>query len=94
MNPIYEKSKIFLRPTNTDGDSICVREALDSNCVVIASDVVDRPKEVICFENRNIDDFVNKIKDVIANISYYKDKIPVENDFYGRLLSVYNSYNL
>lgn len=66
MWPLFNKVDIFLRPTNTDGDSVSVREALYLNCKVIASDVCDRPKNTILFKNRNIDDLTRRCKDVLA----------------------------
>ena len=34
---------VLLKPTNTDGDAISVREALYLGVPVVASDVVERP---------------------------------------------------
>lgn len=44
---VLDSTKIYLRLTKTDGDSLSVREALDFGCTVIASDVVARPEGVI-----------------------------------------------
>jgi glycosyltransferase involved in cell wall biosynthesis len=54
--PILRDSTIFIRPTNTDGDSISIREALFFEVPVISSDVVERPKGTFLFRNRDIDD--------------------------------------
>ena len=52
-NALWSISSIYLRPTNTDGDSISVREALHVGTCVVASDCVDRPKGCMLFGNRN-----------------------------------------
>jgi len=54
-------SDFFLRPTNTDGDSISIREALDIGVPVIASDCVQRPPGVTLFKNRDPDDLLCKV---------------------------------
>ncbi len=44
---VLEECDGFLRITTTDGDSLSVKEALTLNKIVIATNVVDRPKGVI-----------------------------------------------
>jgi hypothetical protein len=65
--PLYENIDLFLRPTNRDGDSISVREALYFDCPVLASDVINRPNGTIIFKNRNLDDLHNKCIDILDN---------------------------
>lgn len=67
-NPIqlWQKSDVVLRPTLTDGDSLVVREAISQGTFVIASDVVNRPKEVILFKSENVEDLSLKIVQVLA----------------------------
>ncbi len=62
---LIEKSDIVLRPTNTDGDALTIREALFLGKPVIASDVVNRPQGTCLFQNRNADDLAGKIANVI-----------------------------
>jgi glycosyltransferase involved in cell wall biosynthesis len=64
---LMEQSDIIVRPTNTDGDSLTIREGLFLNKKVLASDVVERPEGVILFENRNINDLEMKLEDLIVN---------------------------
>lgn len=73
--PILKKSKLFLRPTNTDGDAVSIREALYYKVPAIASDVVKRPEGTILFKTRNLDDLYKKTIQVIDNNNYYKEKI-------------------
>ena len=75
--PLLLVSHVFIRPTNTDGNSVSVKEALWFGCQVIASDAVVRPEEVILFANRDSNDLANKIALQIANINFLplKDRL-------------------
>jgi len=70
--PILSHSDIYLRPTNTDGDSVSIREAIFLKKIVIASDVINRPSGTILFKNRNINDLLKVTQDVIHNLSKYQ----------------------
>jgi glycosyltransferase involved in cell wall biosynthesis len=63
---ILKKADLFIRPTNTEGDSNSLREAIDLGVPSIASDVARRPPEAVLFENRNADDLVKKIEYVLS----------------------------
>jgi hypothetical protein len=93
LKSIYSISDVFLRPTITDGDSICVREALDSNCIVVASDIVSRPDGCIVFNSRNLDSFTDK---VIYAIDNREESLPNlknnSNDFLNEIINVYSSF--
>lgn len=60
---LIKESDIVLRPTNTDGDALTVREGLYLGKFVIASDIVKRPEGTFCFNNRDIDSFITTILD-------------------------------
>lgn len=66
--PIFKKADLIVRPTNTDGDSISVREALFFNIPVIASDVCDRPEGTKLFKNRNLADLYKKTKEILIHV--------------------------
>ena len=66
---------LFIRPTNTDGDALSIREAISLQRPVIASDACKRPKGSIIFKNRNIEDLYIKTTDVINNYEEYRAKI-------------------
>ena len=68
LYPIIIASDIFIRPTNTDGNAVSIKEATWFNKLVIASDAVPRPDEVITFKNRNLDNLVNTISDQLLHI--------------------------
>jgi len=67
MYPIIMKSDLFLRPTNTDGDAVSIREALHFKVPAVASDVCPRPEGTILFKCRDIDDLTSKVKEVLDN---------------------------
>lgn len=54
--PILLKSDLFIRPTNTDGDAISVREALSFGIPVVTSDAVPRPNGCYIFKTRDQND--------------------------------------
>lgn len=56
-------SDIVLRPTNTDGDALTVREALFFGKTVIASDVVMRPAGTRLFKTRDAGSLARAITD-------------------------------
>jgi glycosyltransferase involved in cell wall biosynthesis len=58
---LIEQADIILRPTNTDGDALTIREALYLNKTIIASDVVTRPPGTILFKSRDTNDLKIKI---------------------------------
>ena len=89
--PVLLKSSIFIRPTNTDGDAVSLREALYFGVPSVASNVVIRPEGTILFKNRDIDDFTLKVKDLLDNYQKYKQRInslPLD-DYSARIVHVY-----
>jgi hypothetical protein len=72
---ILTRSDIFIRPTNTDGDSVSLREALYFKIPSLASDAVPRPDEAVLFKNRDADDLTSKVKHILGNYIFYKDKL-------------------
>lgn len=77
--PIIINSDIFLRPTNTDGDSVSIRESLYFKTPVITSNVVPRPEGTILFKNRNVTDLTLKINEVLSKINENKFKLNNNN---------------
>jgi glycosyltransferase involved in cell wall biosynthesis len=62
---LMQQADLVVRPTNTDGDSLSIREALYLGKPIITSDVVIRPEGSILHKNRDIDDFEQKITESI-----------------------------
>ena len=67
---------IVLRPTNTDGDALTVREGLFLGKPVIASDVVIRPVGTKLFKTRDADSLAQAIAETIGK----DEKSPVEEE--------------
>ena len=89
--PILMKSDVFVRPTNTDGDAVSLREALYLKTPSVASDVVPRPEGTVLFKNRDVADFIARVKMVWDNYGYYKSKmesLEVENGL-SKILEMY-----
>jgi len=82
---------LFIRPTNTDGDALSIREAISLKKPAIASDVCKRPEGTVLFKSRNIDNLYEKTMDVINN--YEKHKAFIEDiefeDNAEKILDVY-----
>lgn len=66
---LIEQCDIVLRSTNTDGDALTIREGLHFEKLVLASDIVERPKGTFLFKTRDIADLENKILDLIKLIN-------------------------
>jgi hypothetical protein len=77
--PLYINTEIFIRPTNTDGNSVSIKEAIWYSTPVIASDCVVRPSETILFKNRSANDLAEKILQVINKdkLLSFKEKIDI-----------------
>ena len=58
---LMQQSDLVVRPTNTDGDSLSIREALYLGKPIITSDVVKRPEGSVLHKNRDVEDFEKKI---------------------------------
>jgi len=82
--PILMASDLFVRPTNTDGDAISIRESLFFKIPSVVSDVIPRPKGTNLFRNRDINEFTLKVEDILENYEKYKkklDDLEIENNF-------------
>jgi hypothetical protein len=65
---ILKNSNLFIRPTNTDGDALSVREALYYHVPAIASNASPRPSGTILFNNRNASDLYDKASKIISGV--------------------------
>ena len=88
---VINMCNLFIRPTNTDGDALSVREAILLRIPVISSDVCKRPEGSIIFKKGNVGDLYNKAVNVIKN--YTESKKQIENiefeDNAEKILEVY-----
>lgn len=65
--PVLQEADVFVRPTNTDGDAVSVREALFIGIPTVASDAVARPDGTILFRTRDLDEFVAAVRSALAS---------------------------
>jgi glycosyltransferase involved in cell wall biosynthesis len=72
---ILMRCDIFVRSTNTDGDSVSLREALYFKLPSVASDAIPRPVGTVLFKNRDADDLTSKVEHILGNYSFYKSKL-------------------
>ncbi|MEO7524384.1 MAG: hypothetical protein ABIT58_09840 [Ferruginibacter sp.] len=92
---LIENTDIVIRPTNTDGDALTVREAIFLGKASLASDVVERPAGTILFKTRDITDLENKLEEQVkkiksgANDPLGAPGVPAENfkAFYADLMN-------
>jgi len=82
---LIEKTDIVLRPTNTDGDALTVREALFLGKPAVASDVVERPEGTILFKTRDVADMVKQLEILVTNISSVSDELKGRSENYREL---------
>lgn len=95
---LIERSDIVLRPTNTDGDSVTIREALYLNKTVLASDVVKRPYGVCLFKNRDIDDLEINLEKIIKqfpqNNRYKNSRAEIKPDLKKIFLDLFENFSV
>jgi glycosyltransferase involved in cell wall biosynthesis len=91
--PVLMKSDIFVRPTNTDGDAVSLREALYLKIPSVASDVCPRPAGTVLFKSRDLADFIARVREVWQNYTDYKAKAAsaAVPDTLGEILAIYLS---
>ena len=65
VQEILQCSAVLLRLTDSDGDSLVIREALEEGCPVVASDVVPRPSGVVTVPLADEDAIVRRVIDAI-----------------------------
>lgn len=89
--PIIEETDIFIRPTNTDGDAISLKEAIHLKKPSIASDVVLRPKETLLFESRNLENLIEVTENLIKNYDIEKEKLATSKveEHFDEILEIY-----
>jgi len=57
---------LFIRATNTDGDALTLREAVYYGVPSVASDVCHRPEETVLFHNRDFQDLVRVVTNMLS----------------------------
>jgi glycosyltransferase involved in cell wall biosynthesis len=64
---LWQASDVYLRTTNTDGDAVALREALDLRVPVVASDASMRPPGTVLFRTRDLEGLVRAVRDVLTH---------------------------
>ncbi len=85
---VLEKSDIFIRATDRDGDAVAVREAIYFKHQIIASDCVKRPDGALLFSTMDKNDLIIKLKYALDNSEAGKVQNEIENS--KELLNVYS----
>lgn len=91
FGPALARSSALLRPTNTDGDAVSVREALWLGVPVIASDVVVRPAGTVLFRNRDAESLWEATRCVCSDLPAARARLvgAARCDGFDALLEVY-----
>ncbi len=88
---LIERSDIVIRPSNTDGDALTVREAIYLGKDVLASDVVQRPDGTVLFKTRDLNDMEMKlealVKKAIAENSQPQERRQAAQEDYSSFYS-------
>lgn len=88
MQSLWAETDVYIRPTNTEGDSVAVREALDLGVRVVASNVCLRPEGVVCYEFGNGQDFLVKVQ---SQLEKGRGKINQDFTHYNRMRDIYKT---
>ncbi len=72
---LWALGDIFVRATNTDGNSVGLMEALSLGIPVIASDCSPRPEGTVLFQTRNNNDLLEKTLSILDNIDNARKKV-------------------
>lgn len=70
---LYNSVDLYVRPTNTDGDSFSIWESLYTGTPVLASDATQRPRGCYLFKKRDDTDFLLKAINIIENYKTVKN---------------------
>lgn len=79
---------VFLRPTRTDGDAVSVREAIAMGVPCVASDVVERPSEVILYR---LGDKAGLRESLLTAVGQCAGPRPGGRDFGQSVIDLYES---
>lgn len=91
--PILLKSDVFVRPTNTDGDALSIREALALGIPAIASDIVKRPDECVVFKTRDKNDFRHKVIEVLESECNRSNRLTISSpEQMNEIMKIYERY--
>lgn len=90
-HPIIAQCDLFLRPTNTDGFSVSIAEALDVGVPVVASDAVPRPQGCSLFRSRDLASFTDQVLHALHHLPDLRAETSRcrQPDHFPRILEAY-----
>ncbi len=90
---VMQAADLFLRPTNTDGDAVSVREALYVGTPVVASDAVPRPEPCVVFETGDINAFTQAVSTALENLPRLREQTTHAHlsDSAGEIIQAYTN---
>jgi glycosyltransferase involved in cell wall biosynthesis len=72
---LWKLTDVFIRATNTDGNSMSLMEAMALGVPSIASDCTVRPAGPVLFKTRDTDDLLEKTVEVVAQLDLHRQKL-------------------
>jgi glycosyltransferase involved in cell wall biosynthesis len=93
VHQLWRASDVFVRATNTDGDAVTVREALNMRVPVVASDASPRPAGAVLYPTRNLPALIEAVRGVLADpgkIASELQAITIDDNF-PPLLNLYRA---
>jgi glycosyltransferase involved in cell wall biosynthesis len=75
VSRLFQASQLFVRPTNTDGDAVSIREALHLGVPVVTSDAVPRPEPCVLFRTRDLDDFERQVRSALSDLPALRARV-------------------
>ena len=72
--PLFKDADLLIRPTSTDGYSVSVAEAIHLGCPAVASDVATRAEGTILFRNRDDNDLLRKVRQLLQQTERYSEQ--------------------
>ena len=92
LTALFQITDIHIRPSNTDGDPIAVRESLFVNTPTVASDCTYKPDGTILHKDRDHDDFAIQVIYVLEHLLEEREKLKkIKKPEFGQaVLSLYD----
>lgn len=72
---LFKLVDIHVRPSNTDGDPIAVRESIHLGVPTIASDCTFKPEGTIFHKDRDVDDLVEKTRRTLTRMEEERERV-------------------
>ena len=91
MSEYLGVANLLLRPNRVDAYGVSVKEALDNDVDVLASDVCKRAEGAILFKNNSMDDLLYKFRMFVKGELKYSYQNRIETDYHLRLIDIYQN---